>query len=165
MMYAFIYFLMLHHIRASADELPLRITELLINRIEEQARPIPQSFSEFERVDMQRNQDPITMTYDSAGVMQTTNAWLHGSCPSLPRGSLYYARKNSENRLTWQPEKGVRYAMVIVPFDYYGKKGFVAGGASLKEPEKRIASVQWLTIIAATITIFIFLVATFIKGK
>jgi hypothetical protein len=32
-------------------------------------------------------------------------------------GALDYARQNGQNRVTWQPEAGVRMATVVVPYN------------------------------------------------
>jgi hypothetical protein len=72
---------------------------------------------------------------------------------ALNGGVLDYMRQHGEERVTWQPEKGVRMATVVVRYD----KGFVLAGRSLREMEiqisniEKISGIAMLTIWAATL--------------
>lgn len=80
--------------------------------------------------------------------------------PVPPKGTLEYAERWGMNRITWEPETGVRHATVIVP--YYtsaasSTAGYVIAGRSLREVEKREAnlmsqvSIAWLIALLGTL--------------
>lgn len=82
----------------------------------------------------------------------TAEAWsmpLDGKAPQPPKGVFDYAKEHGENRVTWMPHKGVREALVIVPFKRQdGSSGYVLAGRSLAEAESRIQEAQNLALIA-----------------
>ena len=100
---------------------------------------------------------PFMIIFDDSGTVLASTATLHGSVPVYPTGVLDYTRQHGEDRVTWQPEKGVRMATVVVRYD----KGFVLTGRSLREVEKRgdqmvqLSGLAMLTIWAATLIVII----------
>ena len=66
---------------------------------------------------------------------------MHGTVPDYPVGIFDYVQKKGQDRVTWQPEAGVRMATVVVPY----KNGFVMAGRSLTEVEKRESQVESLS--------------------
>jgi hypothetical protein len=74
---------------------------------------------------------------------------LNGQSPHLPDGVLDYVRRHGEDRITWQPEPGVRIATVVTRYSS-ARSGFVLVGRSMREVEKRIdqitlfCAVTWL---------------------
>ncbi|KKQ93960.1 MAG: hypothetical protein UT66_C0018G0027 [candidate division CPR2 bacterium GW2011_GWC1_39_9] len=106
-----------------------------------------------ERIDLSSNPSEFTIVYDSNKKMIYSNAALDGKDPVIPEGFLDTAKKKGENRVTWQPKKGVRLATVV---KYYNgsASGYVIAGKSLKETENRIKSLAliigagWLATIA-----------------
>jgi len=64
--------------------------------------------------------------------------------PVYPTGVMDYVRKNGQDRVTWQPEVGIRMATVVVPYN----NGFVLAGRSLTEIEKRASQVESLSGLA-----------------
>jgi hypothetical protein len=90
------------------------------------------------QIDMNDSLAPFLVIYDAAGRPQAGSGLLDGQLPEIPKGVLDYAAQNGQNRVTWQPEAGVRIAAVIVPYD----GGFVLAGRSLREVEKRELQVQ-----------------------
>jgi hypothetical protein len=74
-----------------------------------------------------------TLYNDQARPLRSSG-FLHGKYPQLPKGVFDFVRVHGEERVTWQPEIGVRMAMDVIksPAD-----GFIAVGRSLKEIEIR----------------------------
>ncbi|MGD0753029.1 MAG: hypothetical protein ABSA23_16675 [Anaerolineales bacterium] len=60
---------------------------------------------------------PFLIVFDNSGKVLASSATLHGKLPAYPMGALDYARQNGQNRVTWQPEAGVRMATVVVPYN------------------------------------------------
>ncbi len=83
--------------------------------------------------------------YNAEPVMST--GLLNGKKPSLPSGVFELARTRGENRFTWQPEGGVRVAMVLksVRSPAYS---FLAVGRSLLEVEKRERSLLTMAVVS-----------------
>ena len=89
------------------------------------------------QVDRARSLSPFLIVYDRSGAAAATNASLRGGLPALPAGVLEYAAQHGENRVTWQPEAGLRLAAVALPVGG-GPGGWVLAARSLREAERRI---------------------------
>jgi len=103
------------------------------------------------RVEIAESLAPFMIVFDDSGKILASSAALHGEVPTYPSGVLEYTRQKRQDRVTWQPETGVRMATVAVRYDH----GFVMAGRSLREVEKRETQVEqlcglaWLVICAA----------------
>lgn len=105
------------------------------------------------QVDLAKSLAPFVIVFNDAGKPVASNGSLNGSIPAFPPGVFDYVRKNGEDRITWQPEPGVRIASVVM--GYSGNKpGFVVVGRSLREVEIREDQVQTLAGLAWIITVF-----------
>lgn len=91
-------------------------------------------------VDISKSLDTFVVVYnnDNANIFSSGN--LHGQPIVVPDGVLNYAKENGQNRVTWQPEKGVRIATVVTRYN----NGTVLVGRSLREIEKNIDMVRKL---------------------
>ena len=85
------------------------------------------------KVDIANSLAPFLIVFDDSGKVVASSATLHGSVPAYPSGVLDYARQKGQVRVTWQPEKGVRMATVVLHY----LNGFVLAGRSLREAEIR----------------------------
>ncbi len=106
---------------------------------------------------------PYVLLFDNSGKLVTSSATLHGQQPHPPQGILDYAFTYGENRVTWQPEKGIRQALVVVRYSGPKSAGYVAVGRSLAEAEKIIDSltlIAFLGWVTTSVTSLV-LVATF----
>ena len=74
--------------------------------------------------------------YDPAGKLIRSSGYLRNKMPAVPEGVFEFAKKNGEYEVTWQPQPGVRMAMVIVRSTSF-PVGFVACGRSLQQVEER----------------------------
>jgi len=93
---------------------------------------------------------PFTIVYDEQGGVLGATGQLHGQPPSLPGGVLDYVRQHGEDRLSWQPEPGTRYAAVVERVTG-APAGFVLVARSLGETEQRIGVVQSLAFIGGLV--------------
>ena|SRR5436190_9215437 len=98
-------------------------------------------------LDVGRSLAPFTIAYDDQGKVLASTGLLHGQPPALPSGVLDYVRQNGEDRLSWQPEAGVRYAAVVERVTG-AEPGFVLAARSLRETEDRIGVMGQLAIAA-----------------
>jgi len=88
------------------------------------------------QIDLAKSIAPFIIVFDEAGKPLASSALLNGEIPNLPAGVFDYVRQNGEDRITWQPEAGVRMAIVVVRVSGTNP-GFVLAGRSLREVEIR----------------------------
>ena len=121
------------------------------------------------QVDVTSSLAPFLIVYDDAGKVLVSSGVLHGQTPSVPTGVLEYTRTNGEDRVTWQPEAGVRIAAVVVHYDGT-QSGFVLAGRNMREVEKREAQTEQLSFLAMAAILAVSLVLVvfgeiFLRGK
>ena len=99
--------------------------------------------------------------FDENGKILQSSGVLNNAPPALPSGIFDQVKSAGQDRITWEPQPGVRVALVIM--HYQGARtGYVAVGRSLREVESRIAMLGWyvfgawlLSLIACFITIIL----------
>jgi len=94
--------------------------------------------------DITKSLAPFTIIFDSGGVILESSGDLNGENFSFPMGVFDYAKANGEDRFTWQPEVGQRFAVVLKYYAVGGKSGFVLVGRSLREVEIREDNLELL---------------------
>lgn len=139
-------------VRSAANDIPLQLAEDLATTLS-QSQPPADAFP--QQVDIAHSLAPFVVVYDENGLPADGSGRLHGQLPELPGGVFDYARHHTDDRITWQPESGVRIASVVK--HYTGKNsGFVLAGRNLREIERRenVLSFEvlggWLTALGAT---------------
>lgn len=95
---------------------------------------------------------PFVIVLDDSGKVIASNADLRGQVPPMPAGVLDYVRTKGEDRVTMQPEPGVRFAAVITRFTG-SSNGFVLAGRSLREVEIREDNLLKLSALAVVVTV------------
>ena len=108
----------------------------------EAGRP-PESFDNPHKSDLGKILSPFVILFDDNGKPITSTIVLSGKTPQPPKGVFDAARKNGENRFTWEPQKGLREAVVLRKI----KSGFVLAGRSLKEVETRVDRLTQMTLL------------------
>ena len=111
-------------------------------------------------IEISKSVSSFAAIFDDSGKLIISTGTLHGSPVAMPSGVFDYTKANGEDRFTWQPEKGVRSAVVVTR--YQGtKSGYVVVGRSLRETEKRVEVIGlrillvWLVLlIILSVTIF-----------
>lgn len=98
------------------------------------------------KIDIATSLAPFVVVFDDSGKPIATSGLFHNQLPSLPSAIFDYVRQNGEDRITWQPEPGVRHATVITRFGG-AKPGFVMAGRSLREVEKRTDNLLLIAVI------------------
>ncbi len=121
--------------RMGANDPQIQLAEDAATSLE--AGMAPASVLSSAKIDIAASLAPYRMVFDDAGNPLASEAVLHGQTPAIPKGIFDYVRAYGEDRITWQPEPGVRSAVVIV---HYGgaHPGFVLAGRSLREVEQRV---------------------------
>lgn len=112
----------------------------------------PESVLAVAQVEISNSLAPFMVIYNDTGGPLASSGLLHGTVPLLPSGVFDYTRQNGEDRVSWQPESGVRIAAVVVAYGG-AQPGFVLAGRSLREVEKRESQVEQITGIVWLVTL------------
>ena len=153
--------------RASLNDPQVQIAEDIAMQLEGGAKPMALVAST-TKIDVASSLRAYTVIYDKDLNPIAWNGVLNGNPPQPPRGVFEHAKGPQgtgpgENRVTWQPEEGVRSAIVVV--HVLKTDGYVLSGRNMRETEDRIWHMQlivgliWLGTLAAT------LIATWIGAR
>jgi hypothetical protein len=110
----------------------------------------PASLIPSSTIDIGQSLAPFAIVFDQSGDPIVGSGKLNGIIPVPPKGVFVSASQSGEDRITWQPEPGVRIAAIIVPYAASSGSGFVLAGRSLREIELYenqtflIAAATWL---------------------
>lgn len=113
-----------------------------------------QSVLTTDKVDIANSLAPYVILFDTTGKPVASSAQLNGQMPTIPPGVFEYVRQNGEDRFTWQPQAGVRSAVVVTKFTGVNS-GFVLAGRSLREVEKREDNTMMLILFSWIALLFI----------
>jgi hypothetical protein len=97
-----------------------------------------------EKVDITKSLNGFVMVYDSNKSLIATSGVVGNNQPVYPKGVLDNVAQKSEARVTWQPEKGLRFATVAIKYN----GGFIVAARSLSETEKLIDKLGQLILLA-----------------
>ena len=121
-------------VRSAADDPQIQMAEdaaTALNNGEQMQSIVPVG-----KVDIATSLALYMIIFDINGKPVVSSAQLNGQVPTIPPGVFDAVRQHGEDRITWQPQPGVRSAVVVVQFHGSGG-GFVLAGRSLREVEKR----------------------------
>jgi hypothetical protein len=100
-----------------------------------------------DSVEISQSLSVFKTLYNKNGEPLQSSGFLNGQLPHLPTGIFYFANTHHEDVLTWQPQYGVRMAMVVEAVNS-PQIGFVAVGRSLQEIEKRESNLRTMVVVA-----------------
>lgn len=110
-------------------------------------------------LEISKTLSPYLIIYDRTGNLVTNGALLNGKPLRIPQGVLNYIQKNGADNATWQPQPGVRQAMVAVRTTAAAKSYAVIAGRSLRKTEERIqtlggqVAVGWVLSVIAMLVV------------
>jgi len=134
-------------LRLGANEQPMQLTKDTMLKLENgqsAVRAIP-----VDKVNIAQSLSPFVMVFDSNKNLLETSGMMGSSSPVYPKGVLDSVAKSGEDRVTWQPQNGLRYATVAVKYS----GGFIVAGHSLSETERlidtigRLVAQAWLVCV------------------
>ncbi len=149
-----IYAVVQQDIRQSANDPQIQLAEDSATKLAD-GQSIQEVVPE-EKVDIAKSLAPYIIVFDSSGKPVASSAQLNGQTPTIPVGVFASVRQNGEDRITWQPQSGVRSAVVVTQFKG-SSSGFVLAGRSLREVEKRedfmmqIVFAGWISMLLVTL--------------
>jgi hypothetical protein len=112
-----------------------------------------------EKVDIANSLAPYIIVFDATGKPIASSVQLDGQTPTIPSGVFDYVRQNGEDRITWQPQSGVRSAIVVTQFKG-PNPGFILAGRSLREVEIREDNIMHLIFLGWIAILLVTLLAT-----
>ena len=105
-----------------------------------------------EHIDIATSLAPWIAVYRADFSPVASSGYLHDQMPQITNGVFVYASNHERNLVTWQPESGVRQAIVVEA----SLQGFVVAGRNMREVERRIQDfsshvfLAWLVLLVAT---------------
>jgi hypothetical protein len=126
--------------RSSANDPQVQIATQGASLLDRGARP--GRITRGALVDLARSQAVHVTVFRRDGRVLASNARLGGTVPVPPAGVLTAAVRSGMNKVTWEPQAGVRVAAVIVPWH----RGTILVGRSLAATEERESSLQQIVI-------------------
>lgn len=144
-------------IRQGANDPQIQVAEDAATRLAG-GEPV-QSVVPSEKVDIATSLAPYVIIFDASGNPIASSAQLNGQTPSIPMGIFDSVRQSGEDRITWQPQPGVRSAIVVTQFKG-STSGFVVAGRSLREIEKREDGLLQILVAGWVVMMLVTLVAT-----
>lgn len=152
--------------RTGANDPQLQIALDLKNAIETNRSIV--KWMPDDTIDISKSLSVFKTFYDKNGEPVQSTGFLDGQLPRIPKTVLDFTERNLEDVVTWQPQRGVRLAMVIESVKSTSI-GFVAIGRSLKEVEKRESTLVTMVLVAwlvcAGVILFHFLLSYFTNIK
>lgn len=112
------------------------------------------------QVDLRRSLDTwITIADTNGQVVASSAGTLNGvDHPVPPKGVLENAKLHGQNRITWQPQVGIRSAIVVESIDSGSR--YVIVGRSLREVEKRENQLELMVFAGLVVALLGSLVAS-----
>lgn len=124
-----------------------------------------------EKVEISQSLSPYIIILDQNKKVLSSSATLNGIVPVIPSGIFDSVAKNGEERVTWQPQPGVRQAIVVNKYSDGSLNGFVVAGRSLRETEFLIDKlgrdifVGWIAINLFAIVSYSIICSSFFKDR
>jgi len=150
--YATLYAVNQQNLRSNANDPQIQIAE-------DGARQLPNippsQIQLSQSVDFKNSLAPFIMVFDKNGKLLQTSLIKDSLSPTVPSSVFAKVKANSEERFTWEPVTGLRFAAVM---DYYSSantSGYVMAARSLKEVERRENNLLIMVFIAWAITLLL----------
>jgi hypothetical protein len=110
-----------------------------------------------DTIEITEDEGIFVQLYNSDRQLVMSTAQLNKKEPQLPKGVFDNADKNGEAALSWEPQKGIREATIVVPV-LSPQVAYVVAGRSLKETEIRESNLEKMIFISFAISIGIVLI-------
>ena len=145
-----VYLTVQQNLRQGANDPQIQIAQDVAGQLDNNKSPVDinPNLGNSDKTDISKSLGVFITIYDETGKPTSGTGLLHRELPKLPQGIFTYTKKHGEDRVTWEPETGVRNALIVVPYN----KGFVAVGRSLLEVENRSIQMLEITFLAWLVT-------------
>lgn len=134
MIFFTIYAAVQQSLRQSANDPQIQIAEDTAKALSDGA----QFSGSTPTIDIAKSLATFVIVYDVGEKPVLATGYLNNKIPSPPPGVFAFVKRFGEDRVTWEPEKGVRVATVMTYFENATSSGYVWAGRSLREVENRV---------------------------
>ena len=97
-----------------------------------------------QKTDFVKSMLPFTTIYDRNKQPVASTTLKDGVIPQIQTGVLDQAKQKGVNKVSWQPQNGLRFATVSIPYD----NGYVVSGQSLTEYENIVDNLGKMVLLA-----------------
>lgn len=129
-------------LRLGADEQPAELAANIAVKLD-RGESIQTAFPD-SKIDIAQSMTSFLMVYDNNKKLLSSTAMIGGNEPAYPQGVLEHTSEKGDNRVTWQPRAGLRFATVTVKTG----SGYIVAGRSLHETERLIESIGKIVLLA-----------------
>jgi hypothetical protein len=153
-----IYLVSQQMIRGAANDPQIQMADETVQRL--QAGASATSLISGDQADMEKTLSPYLIIYNEDRTPLAAGVTLKGAIPKPPVGVFEYTKNQGQDRLTWQPQEGVRSALVMRYFSAADQSGYVLAGRSLTEAEKQesqitlLVSIGWFLSLVGSMLVF-----------
>lgn len=123
-------------LRQGANNVPVQLAADVINKLESGVSV--KSVALPTGIEISKSLSPFVIILDQNKKVLVSSATLNSQIIVIPAGVFDFVARNGEDRITWQPQAGIREAIVVDKYSAGGTSGFVVAGTSLKETESTI---------------------------
>jgi hypothetical protein len=157
-----IYLVVQQDMRIGANDPQIQVAEDVARQISTGENPL--DFIPPIKVEVSKSLANYIIIFDEKGKIIGSSAVLDGKLPTIPSGVLDKTKALRETRFTWQPEAGVRSAVVV---DYFKgpSNGYVLVGRSIREVEDRESNLELTVFLAWFVTLGVSLAATIFLNR
>ena len=145
-------------LRIGANDLPQQLAEDGARALDGGAEPGTVAGS--TQIPIDTSLAPFVAVFDTDGKLLASDGSLDGRPPAPPAGVLRSAQDSGRDAVSWQPRRGVRVALVVLPW----RGGTIAAGRSLRAVETRIESITALVALGWLVGLVIIAVAAAFGG-
>lgn len=127
-----VYFVAQQSLRLGANDVPAQLaveTSIQLDKGKTAREAVPA-----EPIDLTQSLSPFVFVFDQNKNLLASSGVMGSKEPSYPKGVLDVVVQKGEDRVTWQPQPGLRFATVAIKY----KDGYIVAGRSLHETENLI---------------------------
>jgi hypothetical protein len=127
-------------LRQGANDPQIQMAEDAARRLDAGESPV--GVVPAESIEMSESLRPYVMVFDGSSRLMASSVTLHGGPPPFPPSVFdRMSAPFGQDRITWQPEVGIRSAVVVQAW----RDGYVVAGRSLRLVEERVDRLVQLT--------------------
>jgi hypothetical protein len=137
--------------RLAANDTPISVTESARRLLESGSAPVDVVAK--QKTNLRTDNWVFTIVTDSSRHVLASSANLDGKTPLPPQGVFDYTKDHGTDKITWQPDSGVRLAIYVSTYKSDNDSGYIISGQSLKLTEQRINRLSLIAVVSWVITV------------
>jgi hypothetical protein len=148
--------------RLSANEAPEQLA--VATKLKLQSGKSLDSIIPTDKVNLSKSLDSFFMVFDTNKRLKASSGVMGDTEPPFPQSVLDNISQSHEDRITWQPQPGLRFATVALKYS----NGYIVAAHSLQETENVIGKITtlvftlWFSCLIVSV-ILLLIILRFIK--